>query len=408
MGETADEQSAQAASTPRGGRYVRLAEINVRHEFYTARGGMCTDLVIAPSPQTAARLAMFGFLTRRRADGLDLIWESDKLIAAGAMLSAVIHDYGEMPAMLRANLFASPLLFTVSLTNPEFANFTNMPTSLAIGEPPLLLSNNATKIPSPGATGLAADLVLDWDRVVERPPEPQPALTAYLNVVASEQIKEIEEIPGVVGDIAKKAIATFIAALKKANEPPVPRDLADAEWQLYSAKSTQFALLQVHFVPPPDAVTAGGTWNGFPVDGNIISDASHGPFTPCTYNLRFAARETTWRYLVAARHGMLDADLLEIVGAEDGSTGDFVKLPTPETLPNGKPAIAFDSKQPIALRQQPGKTWKLLGAPLKGRKAQTTLVPTLPIAGTGRIAPATGAPPGQPPPLARSDIYVFI
>ena len=370
------------------GTLFALASIDVRHGFANGGDGTFTRLTILPTAVTRNRLALFGLVPRLRPDGIDIVWDTAHRDQASSRFDALRPLIAALPPAERdaailavGAIFGEPLLFTVAIDDPRFANYTDMPVDFRIGYPPLVLSTRAVDVQGPDA----ADFAIAWT-------SPTTGLQACAVTVAQPP------------DPQQRHASDSIAA--------------QAERQQLIGQSRYFALLELYFSPAAGTPRTAGTWNGLPVDlaRGLLDPGAQGDwryFTPCRYTVRFAARATRWRYLVAARDGALDPVSLKIVDT-DGADAGFVLDPKPHVLPDGRAAACLSRPEALPILAQPGGTFTLLGMPTSGPARRRTLVASLPVAGVERLSlgPAADGPlplprSGEPPPLY-SDIHVFI
>ncbi|MEA3046049.1 MAG: hypothetical protein QOJ53_381 [Sphingomonadales bacterium] len=372
---------------PSKGRYFTFIRVDVRHGHFNRSDGVCNELDIQPSPETRARLAWFGLLARCRPDGVDILWNDTQRDLAAKRLAPMIDLLASAPELARAGLhklageqlFGLPLLFTVSLNNPRFANFTAMPDLFDIGAPPLLLTNRALRR---RRRGHEADLFLDWDEVVSRPDTRNDAQSP----MSSDSLRPPRDGPAL------------------------------AERKRLHADSRHFALLEIHLVREPGPPPAEGSWDGMPISldpGDQAIPAAARIYRNCHYTLRFDARMTRWRYWVARRDGAApDTRALAVVGP-DGADAGF-KLGGQRILPDGRPAVCISRDAPLPLLARPKDIFSLKGMAPGDRPRSATLVDRLPAPGTHSISPQPrtrveqGAPHADKPPPAWSDIYVFV
>jgi hypothetical protein len=356
--------------TPLTGRYDRFISIDIRHEFHNRDAGRCADIVIAPTPRTRERLALFGYVVRQRPDGIDLFWDLAVRAQANSIFAGLQARLGQVPEDVWARLFEPPLLFTLALANPRFPIFTEMPTDFRIGDPPLRLSTRANL---PGADGQAA-LTVDWDARLER--------TSIVETRGMEGLGTSAPTDGDAPDPAPRP----------AEQGPAAQERVQVE-----RGSQALALLDLHFTRADPAPVKG--WDGMPVER---APRARTPdfFRPVRYTIDFAARRTRWRYFVAARSGTLDAASLGVIAA-DGSDAGFRLDSAPHPLPDGRAAACLIGEDPRAILASPQAQLALTGRPLGGRSHARTLVDRLPGAGTDSITPTA-------PPPAWSDIYVFV
>jgi hypothetical protein len=361
------------------GRYDRCISIDIRHQFYNRSAGVCTDIAVEPTRRTLERLALYGYVVRRRADGIDLFWDTAVKAQANDIFAKLQRRFGQVPQDVWARLYEPPLLFMLQAANPRFAVFTEMPTDFRIGDPPLRLS---TRINVPGGDGKAA-LTVDWNTRIVR--------------------------PSIVDTRGMEGVGTSVPPRKDEKEPPhdpARQGPAAQERMQVERQSQALALLDLHFTRADPAPVQG--WDGMPVD-LAPGKPRIGPpdfFRPVNYTIQFAARATRWRYFVAARSGVLDRASLSVV-ALDGSNAGFRLDDAPHRLPDGRIAACLTGDTPRAILASPDAQLALTGKPLGGRSYPRILVDRLPGPATDSIIPAAPPRSGQPPP-AWSDIYVFV
>ena len=385
--------AAKSASAARlePGRYFPFIRIDIRHSFCNRTNGVFDELAIRPTPETARQLALFGLVARPRADGIDILWASGLRDRAVAQLGPVVQQIAGLGAAERARsaaalgqtLFGQALFFTISLSNPLFANFTEMPNDFRIGDPPLLLSNRAAE-PRKGKDR-NADLIVDWDKRAGRgSPAIAPPARASWAMHARAQAEPAKAVASL--------IATGVASGTGGAKP-------------IETRSRRFALLDLYLVRAPGAAPVAGQWDGMPVSldpgGDERDPEGRGIFLPCTYTLQFQARQTRWRYFVASRSGELDIKSLAVV-RPDGTGAGFTLADEPRILPDGSQAACLSSPDPLPIfaRPEPKQTFALLGTPTGGRARQRMLVDRLPGPGIASISPERSQ--------VWSDIYVFV
>jgi hypothetical protein len=386
-----------AAKADRG-RYFTLISIDIRHGFFNRSDGVCDELVIQPTAQTSRQLALFGLIPRQRRDGIDILWSTGLQDEAVARLRPLVDLIAAVPAAARRQvaesigqqLFGQPLFFVLSAPNPLFANFTEMPDWFRIGDRPLLLSNRAAT-PRREAHN-EADLIVDWNLRAKRPRRGEAAIA--MPAWAREQA-------------ARKKEALVRAASLEIGYSLVAGDTgAGKAGSLVATRSRRFALLDIHLVRKPGSPPApAGQWDGMPISfdpgGDERDEGGCGIFHPSRYTLRFDARQTHWRYIVAARSGELDAGSLAVFGP-DGEDARFALAKDLRTLPDGRRAACLASPGPLPILARPKAehAFALVRKPGEQRPRPRTLVDPLPAAGVASISPE--------PPQVWSDIYVFV
>jgi hypothetical protein len=383
-----------AEPTSASGRYLSFIRIDVRHGFFNHRGEVCDALEIRPTPETRKRLASYGLTARCRPDGIDILWTEGHFESAAESLAQIaalwIRKSGRPAAALAdfagEQLFGLPLLFTVALTDRRFSSFTALPADFAFGRPPLQLSNRRAADAVAGEVG-EAKIVIEGAPRVTRPIRAVPIATATPQ-------------PGDSKDEPPKVDASRPAA----RDGP-----AGVEREQVRASSRDFALLDLYMVRAPGvAPAASGAWDGMPVS---LDPGATRMLAPCSYTLRFEARETRWRYIVARRDGATpDGSEYEVVGPDDKEAG--FALGGEGMLPDGRTAICLESRDALPILARPEKNLSLKRNRSDGRPRSAILVPRLPVAGADNFAPARwpagGSAPADRPRQAWSNMYVFV
>lgn len=98
--------------------YDHLARVSVRHGYYDAVGGACPDFVFQPTANTALLMKRLGLLFRAEETGFSVLYNT---VRTEQLLDFVDSDRG-----LR-NESWTRLCFTMTLRNPWFVNFTELP-----------------------------------------------------------------------------------------------------------------------------------------------------------------------------------------------------------------------------------------------------------------------------------------
>lgn len=85
-------------------------------------------------------------------------------------------------------------------------------------------------------------------------------------------------------------------------------------------------------------------------------DLKISPELQARYRIRFAARSTYWRYILASEH-LTDLNNPAVIGADAAQS---FSGPYKLTLPGSKEALAFVSPEPITWTRKPGYTFQLV------------------------------------------------
>jgi hypothetical protein len=373
----ASQKQRRSPSQDGAGAYSALVGIDITHEYCNAPGERFDGIAVSPTPQTAARLGRWGLVARPRPDGIDVFCRADAIATLSEFLASLPPV---LPPGVEDELFGGPLLFKMELRDLDFFNFTAAPTDCRSGDPILLLSDDAVEI----GNGFASFKV-DWNDPPERPPGLDRSKLPSPRHLLSEAL-------------GRRLDGWWFESRGQINDAFDERDTLRK-----GAQPGPFGLIQIYAAAP--AMQGGPTtgWNGYPV--NLRPGAGQSYVTASSYRLRFEARQTRWRYVVAARDGAPAPDTLSIVDPDDPGAARF-EPPQPRLLPNGQSAECFAAKEPIALSRHPQLPFSLRGT-LNGRRPRT-LIDRLPAPSAAAIVPdPTPQPDGSASP-AWSDIYVFV
>lgn len=122
---------------------------------------------------------------------------------------------------------------------------------------------------------------------------------------------------------------------------------------------------------------------------------------PAEYEVRFGARRTWWRYLIASGNGELDFDSLSI---ESKGDVQFERAGTAR-LPDGRSAAVFEASGALPLQQRSPERLALRGLSGGGRVPRLLIDP-LPTPSAETILPEA-TPAGGEAQRVWSEIYVF-
>ena len=379
--DAAKASEAAAAARPQDSAlYSSFCSVDVRHDFCTATGGAFEGLAIGPTPETRRRLDHWGVIHRPRADGFDLLADSSRRKALETLLSGVTTRFPHgLPPELEA-LLGPPLLFRIEVREPLFFNFTEVPLDVSSGNPALYLSNREVE----PAGGDSYALVVDWGGAVFVPPPPDPEPVPPPPPPPSTPLapSPSELLAPHVEDKPARWLATRGEIWRAKTELA---DLLEQQGKL------PFALLSIH--------PLGSSGGAEPVQ-LVARDGEH--LRPVRYTIRFAARTTFWRYVVASRTGDFDPAGFDIVDAAGGEPAGFTPE-EPVTLPDGRTAVPFVSPSAYPIARRSTTAFALRGK--SGSRGRSRLVvPRLPTPGAAdSVVPDRSSGCG-----VYSDMYVFV
>jgi len=123
--DRAGERRSRSGGVPRGrNRYARLMQVVVQHGYYAQPGsdGLCPDFIARPTPPTRELMRSLGLLFQPEAAGFSVLYDTGR--AEGLLW--YLRQHGTPPDYAEGRHWTR-LSFVLSLTNPSFVNFTEIP-----------------------------------------------------------------------------------------------------------------------------------------------------------------------------------------------------------------------------------------------------------------------------------------
>jgi hypothetical protein len=406
-----DAKTRPVAAGSHSGAFSRLVSIDIRHDYCNHSEGRFGGIAVEPSPVTAERLTRYGLVVRRRSDGIDLFHNEAQARALHKFMRALPDEIRRDPP---DDLFGPPLLFIMRLNDPLFFNFTEAPTNVREGRPALLLSNRRIR----GIEGQSAEFRLSWGNKhgIAWGARPRDAASMGDDTADSARPAATDAPPASLPAAAWERLAEALAEAE-ANQAFSGDDILRGWWlesrgEMESAtreleglrleaRRLPFGLIKIHLIAE-GAASSTRDWNGYPIDLHGAAgdpEENEGLIRPARYVLRFPARSTYWRYLIAGR-GELDHSSLAV---SDPKRPDLFARAGQRELPDGRLASCFEAKTPQPLQQRP-RSGLTLTSSLKGANDWQKMKSELPAATADTILPDPHPPPGR----CWSDIYVFV
>jgi hypothetical protein len=392
---------------PRKLFYELLARVSVRHEYYAATGFACRDFTMRPTRHTAALLKGLGLLFREEDDGFSVLYNG--------LQRETLLEYVRGKA--RSSDDARPwgrLCFVLSLRNPWFVNFTELPLNTATACLNFYLTNRFAHVDDDrGAVLLSAG-----DEVSTRDLVP---------VTGEVLIESVD--PGVaevrVQSVSGREVLCALRCAPAGETPPAPRrgkdaPAADCTDRMYfdlsslpegkytvqrvmadgATQSRGFLYTAAHPVPLGLVelllASPGGSGGVYPVRD---LGAESNP-VPVQYEIFFAARRTWWNYYVLAQPPRGERGELRIRQRRSPGEPRVTFLgPCPVQLAGGRAAWRFVSRQAVALARRPTLHLQLVWR-REGSRRVDVLMDRLPLADGRHLVQtdARGALQPSPPP----------
>lgn len=429
----ADARAAGTGATaadaePGGGprtRFAQLARVTIRHTFYNAAGEECRDFDIRPTGYTAALLRQMGMLLKTRPDGFSVLYDTQNTERLLSYLRGEVSDFGAWTRMT----------FLMSLRNPDFVSFTDVPIGTNPSTENFYLTNaeahawNGATLLTPGTQVTGAQRVpVTGGQLV------QPVTDAVVRV-------KVRALSGETV-LCKPRCVTAKAArtrppdqmvccddeapprTRRGGEPedPAPCDEGPGEQRctdaLYFDLSTLpedwYTVEQVGVDGPmphsehylytnlypmplcfvdllfsnPDG-RAGGV---YPIALGTGKKHAGAGVAPVDYTLRFTCRSTWWSYYVVPRDPTAELSELRVEQNDDPAlpgapTATFLG-PCRVVLPGGQRAWRFLSSTRLPLEQRSTLSLSLHGR-VKPMTYTEVLVARLPVASPRQVLPVT-------------------
>lgn len=307
--------------------YQVLCSVTMRHPYFA--DGRLGELAARPTPATAERMRRLGVMFKPQADGFALLYA-----APGAAAGPLLPPPG---------LF--PLQFGLTLRDPYFANYSDLPLTTAPGtlpgqvyclHPPLA-ELTATRLQQEATVGPADQLPLRpgaFSLPLAPAPKARPVrLCLYRHATTLPPIEAdgfTTLSPGADGHSPPGVPATAAA-----NATSLNLDLRTWGSGRYRLEIGTGKARQVLDFFVDDSLSFARPW------GLLELGAQGAPSLGTAYVLQFAARATYWRYHFLARYRALPPGL-RIAGGDGGAFNAV------SATPEGAPPVNMAAEGPIA------------------------------------------------------------
>jgi hypothetical protein len=410
--------------------YKRLMQVTIRHTFYNASGNLCPDFTIAPTTASAELIASMGLLFKGEGTGFSILldqFQNKKFL-----------DYLRRQAQPGSGVWTR-LSFELSVKNPNFVNFTDMPMGTTPAMGTFYLSNTTAQTKKNG------DIRLNTGPLTRKEPV---RLTGsqyayYLGNPDSHRVV-VRDISGAIvlcepvywPKNDSRTPSCFTTPEPDAGAPvrrnPVYLDFSllpedkyvieecanmtgDCETVLdnevvYAFSGTPMFFIDLLFTNP------GLSTGVYPVENLSSAQAK---IVPTQYYLDLHHRSTTWNYYIVSTGAKLTQLKIDTIAPQSPQSVTFTG-PTSVQLPNSQNASLFVSDSAVPLQEQSVYNFQLTGRAGGLEMKDGVLLNRLPVASSQQVIPrisdyATGGPggvSGRKQSLQKeknfSDIYVYI
>jgi hypothetical protein len=375
---------------PRSLFYQRLARVSVCHDYYAATGGACRDFSARPTSHTAGLLKRLGLIFRQEDDGFSVLYNElqEESLLAYVRSSASNRLDGRPWARL---------CFSLSLRNPWFVNFTDLPLDTSPARWNLYLTNRRAHrdgarhaVLSPGPRVSAGERVPVTGPVLVQPVGPGVRCVRIKSVAGTEVLCKLRCEPS-----SPPAAADACAEHLYFDLGDVPEGLYGVETVMNGGAVQTRELLYTAGYPVPlafvemllaDPAGTGGVYPVCALDGTP-------PAIACVpYTIAFAARGTWWSYYVLADSRGEGGELrIRQLRTPDQPRVAFLG-PCRVQLPGGRAGWRFVSRHPIPLAKRPTLHLQLVWR-REGSRRVDVLMDRLPLADGKQLVQADAGGP---------------
>jgi hypothetical protein len=433
--------------------YQRLLQVSIRNTYYNASGDFCPDFQIQPTNASAELMKSLGLLFQADGSGFSVLLDQFQQTQFLDYLRSKAHPPASPPDGSTPGVW-SRLSFMLTVKNPSFFNFTDIPIDMPPGTRTFYLSNTKAGRATDGTVLLAPG------GLKNEMPVPMTGSQYRVNLPPAQQ----NTTQRVIVRSLSGAVAMCQPAYWPRHSPVAPHCAADAA-ELESAGSPpaemvyrnpiylDFSLLsegkygverctnisgdcQPPVPPAPGAEEVVYAVSGGPpsffidllftnpgVQGGVYPvkdlDGEHGgEIVPTQYYLDFERRSTIWNYYIVSTGAPLNDLRIETIAPHTVPPITFTG-PTSVELPYNQKAAWFVSNSAIPIEEQSSYNFQLLGRAGGVHMKNGVLMNRLPVASIRQVIPGVSdfathdqetptAIAGFEPGKNFSDIYVYV
>ncbi|HEY0406167.1 MAG TPA: hypothetical protein VGC89_10590 [Pyrinomonadaceae bacterium] len=370
--------------------YTRLAHVAVKHTYYNLSEDECPDFTFSPTSSSSALMTSLGLIFRSEATGFSILYNEQR---KDDLFNYLKRQKGRPgPNVLSQDGVWTRLSFVLTLNNPYFINFTDIPIKLNPSTQNFYFSNDRAHKVNKRAIILNCN-----DYVSDNESELLTVAPVQYPVNISKAVKEVR-VRDISGELVMcqsrcvpisetpQDMARLVNCKHKIHSPPVvlrcrdriyldfaslPEDrytiqkimddhlLGHKEpWVerdiIYTASApTPLCFIDLLFTNP-----AGGDTGFYPVKDLFGTPK----IVNINYQLRFRTRSTFWTYFIVPQPQQEKFQNLRIESVEQKKAQQVnFAGPCYVTLANGQKGYRFVSEKQIPFRQQPEYSFRLLG-----------------------------------------------
>ena len=378
-------REAPGAQGARGFYYARLMRVSVSHNYYNLSDDQCPDFTFSPTPATGALMRSLGLLFKSEPTGFSVLYNEQRR--------------SDLAHYLRSTTTSAPgvevwprLTFTLSLNNPYFINFTDIPFDLDPGRQNFYFTNQ-------DAHRAGGEVILNRDEYVRGRAGVDlfDVIPVQHPLPVGKSVREVH-VTDITGRVViceprclpprTSTVTPLLNCDQPQTSPPsvlrcrnviylnfasLPEDkyrieqvpdrhpghgregpeAADRDVLYTASAPLPFALIDLLFTDPADGVTGV-----YPVR-NLSGEPE---FVGINYQLKFRTRAPFWTYYVVPQAQREQFEHLRIESvAPTGSAQVNFAGPCCVFLANGERGYRFISEKAIPLQQQAPFQFRLLG-----------------------------------------------
>jgi hypothetical protein len=369
--------------------YVRLMRVSVKHTYYNLLKYDCPDFTFSPTPSSSALMKSLGLIFRSEATGFSILYDQKRKDD----LLQYLRRQQEPPQVgcLPEGGVWTRLSFVLTVNNPYFINFTDIPIDLDPGLQNFYFTNQDAHLTDSGDTILNRN-----EYVSDIKHELLDVVPVQFPVQVSEAVKElrVKDISGEVVICQRRCLPVTETPEQSARlincDEPAPTDVLVCRDTIYldfsslpedkytlekiwndnlSAEAEPWAEREVVYTsaaPTPlcfiDLLFANPTGDAagvYPVRDLFGPQPS---IVNVNYQLQFRARSTFWTYFIVPQPQLERFENLRIESLELKRT-QHVNFAGPccVILANDQKAYRFTSEKAIPFQQQSEYRFRLLG-----------------------------------------------
>jgi len=410
-------------------------EVTVRHSYYNASGFICPGFRIVPTVASASLMSSLGLLLKYESSGFSVLLDALRAdsFADQLLMQSPPDSQSDDDTCVR-------LSFTLTATNENFVNITDMPIDVNPTSTCFYLSNTTARQESDGTVrlnphGVGRPLqltgaqycvdsgsrfvefeLLDISGITVIPPPYPPPLPP--GAPPGPTYLDLSRLPEDKYTLKYSVSSPMLSGM----DGPGPQEEREFLY-MYSAPGSMF-FLDLTMTQPADVVAGVYPVASLARDPEAVVTQVH-------YFIEFEARATVWRYYIVSTGEPL-SDLQIVTVSPVQSPPIAFSGPIEVTLPNECQAFLFTSTSPVPLQEQSTYNFQLTGQAGSLDTGSVVLLKRLPVASDRQVIPGDSdftaeageprdrsldllrSPPHSPfhsPPLSEcnySDIYVYV